>query len=254
MQDTPETNKLLRARLAKLKIQALIFDLDGVVTPTAEIHALAWKKMFDAYLQKKGFQDGKNYPPMDLATDYPQYLDGISRYQGIRNFLRSRNINLPEGTPEDDPVTETISGLGNLKNQYFRDVLAKDGIQAYPDTINFIQEQKAAGRRIAIISASKNCQAVLEAAKVEALFEVRIDGLVAEERHLKSKPAPDVFLEAARKLQVPPDQAAIFEDARAGVKAGKAGGFGLVVGINRKAASETEFLLKNGADLVISQF
>src|SRR5688572_14107920 len=170
MQVSPETNKLLLSRLDELKIQALIFDLDGVVTPTAEIHALAWKKMFDVYLQKKGLQEGKNYQPMDLATDYPQYLDGISRYQGIRNFLRSRNITLPEGTPEDDPATETISGLGNLKNRYFREVLKKDGIKAYPDTINFIQEQKAAGRCIAIISASKNCQAVLKAAKVEALF------------------------------------------------------------------------------------
>lgn len=254
MQHDQSANSELLAKLDELQIQALIFDLDGVVTPTAEIHARAWQKMFNEYLRKKSQSDGKTYRLMNIPEDYPKYLDGISRHDGIRNFLKSRGIFLPEGMPDNGPETESIFGLGNWKNRYFRQVLENDGIQAYPDTLNFIRSQKAKGRRTAIISASKNCRDILKTAEIEYLFEVRVDGLLAEELHLKSKPAPDIFLEAARQLQVSPAHAAVFEDARAGVQAGKAGGFGFVTAINRGSVSETVHLLQNGADLVISHF
>ena len=250
MQET--SPKELTARLDALHIRALIFDLDGVITQTATVHASAWKKMFDAYLLQRGKQDGTSYAPLNISTDYPQYIDGIPRYDGVRNFLRSRNIVLPEGSPEDMPGTETVAGLGNQKNTYFRKVLEQEGIAAFPDAVAFIQQQHKAGRRTAIISASKNCRAILQAANLEHYFEVRVDGEVSVELNLKGKPAPDIFLEAARQLGVKPSEAAIFEDARAGVAAGKAGKFALVVGINRHDAPETEALLQNGADLVVT--
>ncbi|MDX5348163.1 MAG: beta-phosphoglucomutase family hydrolase, partial [Hymenobacteraceae bacterium] len=228
----------LRQLLQQRHIKALIFDLDGVVTQTAKVHAQAWKKMFDQYLQQRGKQENKSYQPLDIKTDYPQYIDGIPRYDGVRNFLKSRNIELPEGEPNDKPGTETIAGLGNLKNVYFRKVLKTDGVEVYPDTIQFIKEQRQLGLHTAIISASKNCKDVLQAAGLEQLFETRIDGVVAANRKLPGKPAPDVFLEAARELQMVPEECAVFEDARAGVAAGKAGGFALVIGVNRIGPDE----------------
>lgn len=247
---SPNLLQLLKTR----NIQALIFDLDGVVTQTATVHARAWKKLFDAYLEQRSRQEGKTYAPFQLETDYPQYIDGVSRIDGVRNFLRSRQILLPEGIYTDKPGTETINGLGNLKNQYFRQTLEQDDVKAFPDTIEFIKRQKASGYKVAIISASKNCSEVLKAANLEDLFEVQVDGLVSEALHFKGKPAPDIFLEAANRLNTSPAKAAIFEDARAGVKAGKAGEFGLVVGIDRTGGQETQALLMNGADLVIAQF
>ena len=254
MEQTESANQVLINRLSERYIQALIFDLDGVVTPTAEIHARAWKKMFDAYLSEKGLKDGKTYKPLDIASDYPQYLDGISRIKGIRNFLSSRQITLPEGSAQDGPEAETMMGLGNLKNRFFLETLEQQGIEAFPDTVQFIRSQKVAGRRIALISASKNCREILKAANSEDLFEVRVDGLAAEELHLKTKPEPDLFHESARQLQISPENAAVFEDSRAGVKAGKAGGFALVTGVNRGPEMETKSLLQSGADLVISHF
>lgn len=250
---TPASAEDLISCLDARHIRALIFDLDGVITQTATVHASAWKKMFDAYLLQRGKQDGKTYQPLNISTDYPKYIDGIPRYDGVRNFLRSRNITLPEGTPEDAPGTETVAGLGNRKNTYFQKVLQEEGIEAFPDAVEFIRKQHQSGRRTAIISASKNCRAVLKAANLEHLFEVRIDGEVSVRLHLKGKPAPDIFLEAARQLDVKPDEAAIFEDARAGVAAGKAGRFALVVGVNRTEEKETEALLQNGADLVVTK-
>ncbi len=246
----PVPNSDLNALLTARNIKALIFDLDGVVTKTATVHARAWKKMFDEYLQQRSQKENKTYQPLEIATDYPQFIDGIPRYDGVRNFLRSRQLTLPEGTPEDAPGTETVAGLGNLKNTYFHKVLEEEGVEAFPDTVAFIQQQLQAGRQTAIISASKNCREILRVAGLENLFEVRVDGEVSAELNLKGKPAPDIFLEAARQLQVIPKEAAIFEDARAGVAAGKAGNFGLVVGINRTVEKETEALLQNGADIV----
>ena len=244
----------LNQLLQSLQIGALIFDLDGVVTQTATVHARAWKKMFDAYLLKKGKTDGKIYQPLDIKTDYPKYIDGIPRYDGVRNFLRSRDILLPEGNPADKPGYETVAALGNQKNEYFRQVLQTDGVAVYPDTIAFIKYYRQAGLQTAIISASKNCLDVLKAANIENLFDVRVDGVISAELYLKGKPDPAIFLEAARQLNISPQKSAIFEDARAGVQAGKAGNFALVVGVNRLDKDEAEALLQHGADIVIEKF
>ncbi|WP_276496112.1 trehalose-phosphatase [Pontibacter litorisediminis] len=238
--------------LESKRVKALIFDLDGVITQTARVHAAAWKRMFDAYLQERGRQDGKNYEPLAIATDYRRYIDGIPRYDGVRNFLASRGINLPEGSPQDKPGAETVSGLGNLKNVYFQELLEDGGVEVYTDTVAFVKEMRRQGMRTAVISASKNCKAILAAARLEELFEVRVDGLLSAELGLKGKPAPDIFLEAAKRLGVKPEQAAVFEDALAGVEAGKAGGFALVVGIDR--TNEAQELTEHGADLVLQTF
>ncbi|WP_266205763.1 trehalose-phosphatase [Pontibacter kalidii] len=235
--------------LESKQVKALIFDLDGVITRTARVHANAWKRMFDDYLKQRGQLEGKVYEPLNIATDYRRYIDGIPRYDGVRNFLSSRSITLPEGTPVDEPGKETVAGLGNLKNAYFHDLLQQGGVEVYPDTVAFVKEMRQRGYRTAVISASKNCQAILAAAVLEALFEVRVDGVLSAELGLKGKPAPDIFLEAARRLQVKPEQAAVFEDALAGVEAGKAGGFALVVGIDR--TNQAEELSKHGADVVL---
>ena len=233
-------------------IRALILDMDGVITQTASVHAAAWKRMFDDYLQQRGKQEGRAYEPLHIATDYRQYIDGIPRYDGVRNFLASRNIVLPEGTAADAPGTETVAGLGNLKNDYFRELVQQGGVQAYPDTVAFLKKRIAEGYRTAVISASLNCQAILAAAGLEDFFEARVDGLVASELGLQGKPAPDVLLEAARQLGASPQEAAIFEDATAGVVAGKAGGFALVVGVNR--TNQAKELTEHGADLVLDKF
>ncbi|PVY40810.1 HAD family hydrolase [Pontibacter virosus] len=242
----------LQQNLQEKNIKALIFDLDGVVTQTARVHAQAWKRMFDAYLQQRGEKDGKLYEPLDIETDYRELIDGIPRYDGVRNFLESRGISLPEGTPEDEEGEETVGGLGNLKNMYFQELVKQGGVDAYDDTIAWLKHQKQNGLRTAVISASKNCVEVLHAAGIEKLFEEHVDGLEAAHLGLKGKPAPDVFLEAARRLGIAPQDAAVFEDARKGVQAAKAGGFGLVVGIDR--THDESALTKVGADLVIKEF
>ncbi|SIT81563.1 HAD family hydrolase [Pontibacter indicus] len=242
----------LQQNLQDKHIKALIFDLDGVVTQTARVHAQAWKRMFDAYLQKRGEAEGKHYEPLDIETDYREHIDGIPRYDGVRNFLESRGIRLPEGTPEDEAGHETVAGLGNLKNMYFQELVKQEGVDVYEDTIAWLKQQKQKGLRTAIISASKNCVDVLHSAGIAHLFEEHVDGLQSGQLGLKGKPAPDIFLEAARRLGIAPQEIAIFEDARKGVQAGKAGGFGLVVGIDR---THDEAALKaGGADLVIQQF
>ncbi|WP_052738961.1 trehalose-phosphatase [Pontibacter korlensis] len=234
------------------RLRALIFDLDGVITQTARVHAKAWKTMFDAYLEERARRDGKPHAPLNISTDYRQYIDGMPRYDGVRNFLASREITLPEGAPADEPGIETVAGLGNLKNVYFQELLQQDGVEVYFDTVAFIREMRAEGMRTAVISASKNCKAILAAAGLEELFEVRVDGVVAAELGIKGKPSPDIFLEAAKRLQVSPQETAIFEDALAGVEAGKAGGLGLVVGIDR--TNQATELQRHGADMVLQKF
>ncbi|MBD1396001.1 beta-phosphoglucomutase family hydrolase [Pontibacter sp. JH31] len=238
--------------LSEKHIKALILDLDGVVTQTARLHAQAWKRMFDAYLKQRGEKEGKRYEPLDIETDYREYIDGIPRYDGVRNFLKSRGISLPDGTPEDEEEDETVGGLGNLKNMYLQELLKQNGVDVYEDTIAWLKQQKQQGMRTAVISASKNCVDVLHVAGIERLFEEHVDGLQSAALGLKGKPAPDIFLEAARRLDIAPQEAAVFEDARKGVQAGKAGGFGLVVGIDRH--HDAEGLKSNGADLVIQEF
>jgi beta-phosphoglucomutase family hydrolase len=230
-------------------IAACLFDLDGVLTQTAKVHAAAWKEMFDAYLRDRSKQSGGPFRPFEIATDYVAYVDGKLRQDGVRSFLASRGIELPEGTPDDPPTAETVHGLGTRKNDLVLELIERDGVEVYEASVRFVEAARDAGLRRAVVSASKNCQAVLAAAGIEDLFEVRIDGVVAGERDLRGKPAPDMFLAAAADLGVDPAHSAVFEDAVAGVEAGRAGRFGWVVGVNR--VGQADALRSHGADRVV---
>jgi beta-phosphoglucomutase family hydrolase len=231
-------------------IRACLFDLDGVLTQTAKVHAAAWKQMFDAYLQERAKRTGEKFVPFDPVADYDQYVDGKPRYDGVRSFLASRGIELPEGDPSDPPSAETVRGLGNRKNDLVLALLKRDGVEAYEGSVRYVHAVREAGLHTAVVSASANCKEVLEAAGIENLFEVRIDGIVVDQRHLHGKPAPDTFLAAAKEVGVEPAEAAVFEDALAGVEAGRAGHFGFVVGVDR--VGQREALLEHGADVVVS--
>jgi beta-phosphoglucomutase family hydrolase len=224
-------------------VSACLFDLDGVLTKTAEVHARAWKQMFDAFLHKRGER------PFDLHDDYDKYVDGKPRLDGVRDFLASRGIQLPDGSPDDSADDETIQGLANAKNDIVLRLIHDDGVEAYEGSVRYLKAARDAGLRRAVVSSSHNCRDVLVAAGIEDLLEVRVDGIVAEERHLRGKPAPDTFLEAAKELGVAPDQAAVFEDALAGVASGHAGGFGFVVGVDR--VGQRDALLAHGATIVV---
>jgi beta-phosphoglucomutase family hydrolase len=231
-------------------IRACLFDLDGVLTQTAKVHAAAWKEMFDAYLQERAKRTGAEFVPFDPVADYDQYVDGKPRYDGVRSFLASRGIELPEGDPSDPPSSETIHGLGNRKNELVLALLKRDGVESYEGSVRYVHAVRDAGLHTAVVSASANCKEVLEAAGIEDLFEVRIDGVVVEERRLRGKPAPDTFLAAAKELGVEPAGGAVFEDALAGVEAGRAGNFGFVVGVDR--TGQRDALREHGADIVVS--
>ena len=224
-------------------ITACLFDLDGVLTKTAVVHARAWKETFDRFLAKRGER------PFDLVHDYDEYVDGKPRLDGVRDFLASRGIELPEGSPDDPPDAETVRGVGNAKNDLVLRIIREQGVDPYEGSVHYLRAAREAGLRRAVVSSSNNCHDVLVAAGIEELLEVRVDGVVAEERHLRGKPAPDTFLEAARMLGVAPAQAAVFEDALAGVEAGRAGAFGCVVGVDR--AGQREALLAHGATVVV---
>jgi beta-phosphoglucomutase family hydrolase len=230
--------------------RACLFDLDGVLTQTARVHAAAWKEMFDAFLRERAARAGEPFVPFDPVADYTAYVDGKPRYDGVRSFLVSRGLQLPEGDPNDPPAAETVHGLGNRKNELVLALLKRDGVQVYEGSVRYLRAARDAGIRRAVVSASANCRDVLEAAGIEDLFEVRIDGIVAEQKHLRGKPAPDTFLAAAEELDVSPAEAVVFEDALAGVEAGRAGRFGFVVGVDR--ARQREALLEHGADVVVS--
>jgi beta-phosphoglucomutase family hydrolase len=227
-------------------ITALLFDLDGVLTQTAKVHAAAWTEVFDAFLAARGGQ-----APFSPA-DYAAYVDGKLRQDGVRSFLASRGITLPEGKPDDRAEEDTVHGVGNRKDVRLHELLERDGVERYEGSVRFLEAARAAGLRTAVVSASRNCRRVLEAAGISELFEVRVDGEVAAEQDLRGKPAPDTFLAAARALGVPPQHAAVIEDATAGVEAGRAGGFGWVVGVDRVGPSQVEALHAHGADLVVS--
>ena len=231
------------------RIRACLFDLDGVLTQTARVHAAAWKEMFDAFLRERA-RTGEPFVPFDPVADYTQYVDGKPRYDGVRSFLASRGIRLPEGHPSDPPSAETVCGLGNRKNELVLALLKRDGVQVYEGSVRYVRAARDASLRRAVVSASANCREVLEAAGIDDLFEVSIDGVVVEQRHLRGKPAPDTFLAAAEELGAQPEEAAVFEDALAGVEAGRAGSFGFVVGVDR--AGQREALLQHGADIVVS--
>ncbi|MDI6516522.1 beta-phosphoglucomutase family hydrolase [Streptomyces coelicoflavus] len=226
-------------------IQACLFDLDGVVTRTAVVHAAAWKATFDAFLSER---DGPDFRPF-TDSDYDQYVDGRPRADGVRSFLASRGIELPEGTPDDPPDAGTVNGVGNRKNELLLEKIRTDGVEPYEGTLRYIDAVRAAGLATAIVSSSANTRDVLRSIDAERLFDVRIDGVVARERKLPGKPHPDTFLAAARDLGVEAARAAVFEDALAGMDAGRSGHFGYVVGVDR--VGQTDALYAHGADRVV---
>jgi beta-phosphoglucomutase family hydrolase len=230
-------------------VTACLFDLDGVLTQTAKVHAAAWKAMFDEFLLGWAARHGAEFVPFDPVRDYDEYVDGKPRYEGVQSFLASRRIELPQGTPDDPPDAETIDGLGNRKNELVLKLIHEHGVQPYEGSVRYVNAAKEAGLRRVVVSSSTNCRDVLKAAKIEDLFEQIIDGVVAEREHLKGKPAPDTFLAGARAVGVEPRQAAVFEDALAGVEAGRAGNFGIVIGVDR--AGQADALHAHGADVVV---
>jgi beta-phosphoglucomutase family hydrolase len=230
-------------------VSACLFDMDGVVTQTATVHAAAWKQMFDEFLRDRARASGTEFVPFDPHHEYDAYVDGKPRLDGTRSFLESRGIDLPDGTPDDPPGAPTLYGLSNRKNALVLAKIAGGGVQVYAGTIAYIKAVREAGIRTAIVSASANTVQVLHSAGIEDLFDTRIDGVVAKERALRGKPAPDTFLAAAEALGVPAAHAVVFEDAQAGVAAGHAGHFALVVGVDRVGqAAELE---AHGADIVV---
>ena len=230
-------------------IQACLFDLDGVLTETASVHAAAWKQMFDAYLRARAARTGEPFVPFDEQRDYDRYVDGKPRYDGVRSFLAARGIELPDGNVDDPPSAETIHGLGNRKNEIVLARIREHGVKPYPGSVRYLDAVQAAGLRRAVVSSSTNCRDVLKAAGIDGRFDVVIDGVAAERERLAGKPAPDTYLAGARALAVPPEAAAVFEDALAGVEAGRAGRFGFVVGVDR--AGQAQQLREHGADVVV---
>ena len=229
-------------------ITACLFDLDGVLTKTAVVHRRAWKQMFDEYLRSRAERTGEEFVPFE-QSDYDAYVDGKPRYDGVRDFLASRGIELPEGPEDADPGDESIHGLGNRKNDLVLEMIRKDGVEAYEGSVRYLEAARAQGLRRAVVSSSTNCRDVLQAAGIEDLLELRVDGIVAEREKLAGKPAPDTYLYAARQLGIEPSQAAVFEDALAGVESGRAGDFGCVVGVNR--VGQRDELKAHGADIVV---
>jgi beta-phosphoglucomutase family hydrolase len=230
--------------------RACLFDLDGVLTKTAVVHNAAWKEMFDAYLRERSRRTGEPFVPFDPGRDYDEYVDGKPRADGTRSFLASRGIELPEGSEDDPPGAETIHGLGTRKNEIVLRRIHEDGVEPYEGSVRYVQAARDAGLRRAVVSSSANCRDVLIAAGIEDLFEARIDGVVAGREHLRGKPAPDTFLAAAQALGLGPQAAAVFEDALAGVEAGRAGRFRFVVGVDR--TGQADALKKHGADIVVT--
>jgi beta-phosphoglucomutase family hydrolase len=240
-------NDAALSRMATL--EAWLFDLDGVLTDTASVHDAAWKVTFDELLSGRA-GGGMPFTPFDPVVDYEQFVDGEPRLDGVRSFLSSRGIHLPEGGPDDGPDCETVIGVGRRKNDLVLRMLAEGGVKAFPGSVTLVRALRAAGRRLAVVSASENCAAVLDAAGIADLFDLRVDGHVTSEQGLAGKPAPDTYLYAARELGIEPEHAAVVEDAPAGVASGRAGHFGVVVGVRRGATADE--LVRSGADVVVS--
>ena len=231
-------------------ITACLFDLDGVLTDTASVHRTAWKTMFDEFLREHAEENGETFTPFDDGADYENYVDGKPREDGVRSFLESRDIQLPDGDPDDSPDAETIHGLGNRKNDLFQRTLHDDGVDVFDGSRRYLEAVSAAGLSVAVVSSSANTRDVLEITGLAQYVETRVDGVTMRDEHIEGKPAPDSFLHAAQLLSVTPDQAAVFEDALAGVQAGRAGHFGIVVGVDR--VGHAEALRHNGADIVVA--
>jgi trehalose-phosphatase len=232
--------------LSRSDYDAVIMDMDGVVTKTAKVHAATWKALFDEYRKRSRGE----WEPFDPDVDYRRYVDGKPRYDGVKSFLKSRNINLPYGSPEDDPDKETVCGLGNRKNALFQDRLKKQGVDIYEPGVRLVKQLNDARFKTAVVSSSKNCAAVLKAAGISDLFHARVDGVESEKLGLKGKPDPDIFVEAARRLGAEPERSVVVEDAIAGVQAGKKGKFGCVIGVDRTGHAKD--LRDNGADVVVA--
>lgn len=230
-------------------ITTCLFDLDGVLTQTAKIHAQAWKEMFDEFLRDWAERHDEPFEPFDRPTDYDEYVDGLPRLDGVRSFLESRGIELPMGSPTDPPELETVHALGTRKNDLVLELIRQQGVEPYQGSVRFVEAAREQGLRRAVVSSSTNCHDVLVAAGIDQFFEVRIDGVVAERDGLAGKPAPDTFLAGARALGAEPSQATVLEDALAGVEAGRAGKFGWVVGVDR--TGQAEALRRRGADVVV---
>ncbi|KUJ38496.1 hypothetical protein ADL25_23835 [Streptomyces sp. NRRL F-5122] len=227
-------------------VRACLFDLDGVLTKTAVVHAAAWQETFDDFLRRR---EGPGFRPFDPVADYDEYVDGRPRADGVRSFLASRGIELPEGTEDDPPERDTVHGLGSRKNGLLLEKIHTQGVEAYPGSVRYVEAVRAAGLATAVVSSSANCRDILVSVGIEDRFDVRIDGVVAVERRLPGKPHPDTFLAAAHDLGVEPAAAAVFEDALAGMDAGRAGHFAYVVGVDR--VGQADALRRHGADTVV---
>lgn len=232
------------------RYDAVLLDLDGVITDTASLHAACWQQMFDEFLQKRATQRSEAFRPFDPAIDYRLYVDGKPRFDGVRDFLTSRGIQLPEGNPDDLPEAETVCGLGNRKNELVNNIIEAKGVEPYDGSVKLIRQLRHRGFKIAVVTSSQNCAAVLKAAKLDAFFDTRVDGNMILSEHLAGKPAPDTFLMAARLLGVEPSRAVVIEDALSGVEAGFNGKFGLVIGVARKGNADE--LRQHGAHLVVN--
>ena len=236
--------------ITRAQYDAVLLDLDGVITDTAGIHAACWKQMFDEYLQKQATQRGEAFHPFDIATDYRLYVDGKPRYDGVRDFLKSRGIELPEGSPDDPPQAETVGDLGNRKNDLVNKIIEEKGVEPYEGSVELIHQLRHQEFKLAVVTSSQNCTVVLKAAKLDGVFDAQVDGNMIHARHLAGKPAPDTFLMGAKLLGVEPGRAVVIEDALSGVEAGSAGRFGLVIGVARKGNAEE--LRRHGAHLVVN--
>jgi beta-phosphoglucomutase family hydrolase len=230
------------------KFDAVLFDLDGVITATARIHASAWKQAFDKIMKKRA--SGKSFEPFDKQSDCEDYVDGKRRYDGAQSFLESRNIDLPRGNPDDPPDKETVCGIANRKNKLFEEALKKEHVDVFEGTVAWIHRLRQAGIKTAVVSSSKHCEAIIRNAGISDLFDARMDGMIADRLKLKGKPAPDTYLKAAEMLGVETGRAVVVEDALAGVEAGRNGRFGLVVGVDRK--HDADLLCEHGADIVVT--
>ncbi len=233
-------------------IEGCLFDLDGVLTRTAAAHAAAWKEMFDDFLESWAGGSGEQLLPFDTSTDYVLFVDGKARVDGVRSFLASRKIRIPEGAPGDPPSATTVHGLATRKNTLLLEKIRSGGVEVFPGSVRYLRSLVDAAIPRGVVSASANCSEVLQAAGIADLLQVQVDGIVAEKERLRGKPAPDMFLAGAQKLGVGPPHAAVFEDALAGVEAGRAGGFGHVVGVDRLGADHADALREHGAHVVVS--
>lgn len=231
-------------------VTACLFDLDGVLTDTAAVHAAAWKQTFDEFLRERAEREGHEFVPFDPQRDYLEYVDGKPRGAGVRDFLASRGVTLPDGAPDDPPDAATINGVGSRKNRELLRRIREDGVEVFEGSRRYLEAARAAGLRRAVVSSSANTENVLEVTGLAQYVELRVDGVTIREEHLAGKPDPDTFLTAARRLGVEPSEAAVFEDAIAGVQAGRAGGFGMVIGVDR--TGQAAELRENGASVVVS--